>query len=67
MIGEPGNLPSRRSSGGREEFSAGGKVEYLSFATTAVRLGRPHGPHSMGPFVVYKRAFSNGRQGALKG
>ena len=27
LIGEPGDLPSRRSSGGREEFSAGGKAK----------------------------------------
>ena len=30
MIGEPGNLPSRRSSGDREKFSAGGKARHVS-------------------------------------
>jgi len=34
LIGKPGDLPSRRSSGDREKFSAGGKV-FLSFVTTS--------------------------------
>tara|TARA_R110000851_G_scaffold132116_4_gene266421 strand:- start:230 stop:436 length:207 start_codon:yes stop_codon:yes gene_type:complete len=65
MIGEPGDLPSRRSSENRGKFSVGGKAKRQSFVTTLVKFGlAARLLLAVGQHVVVKCTLLAGGKGA---
>lgn len=66
LIGKPGNLPSRRSSGDREESQRSGRFHTYPFETAVNQGLAAHAGVSLArPCVVFGASFMGGK--ALKG